>query len=156
MPLAVHIGKRIYVAGNDKLLSIGIGESKWKAEPDMPMGKGLKALAGCVWKEQFYVTVPKLGLVAFDPQAHAWNLVSAEWQPRSAEVAAFRDELWVMGGREIGDGRTTMIFDGKVWRRGPDLPRELAWGAAAVVNGRLMVTGGAAGRCYNDRTFLLR
>jgi hypothetical protein len=154
MPLAVHIGNRIYVAGSDKLLSIGIGEAAWKAEADMPIGG--KALAGCVWNGRFYVTIPKLGLAAFDPRAHAWSLVSPEWQPRSAQVAAYRNALWLMGGRDIADGRTTMTFDGSAWRHGPDLPRELAWGAAAVVNGKLMVTGGAAGSWYNNRTFILR
>jgi hypothetical protein len=45
---------------------------------------------------------------------------------------------------------------------GPALPIPLSWGAAGVVNGRLYVTGGAAERMvddrtwiYNDRTFML-
>ncbi len=158
MPLAVHIGERIYVAGNDRLLSIGAGETNWREEPGMPVADGLKAFAGTAWNDQFFVTIPKLGLASFDSRLNAWATVSTEWRPRSAQVAEFRNELWVMGGREIPDGKVTMIYNpvSRSWRRGPDLPRDLAWGAAATVNGRLLVAGGAAGRCYNNRTFILR
>ena len=34
--------------------------------------------------------------------------------------------------------------------------REIVWGAAFNIKGSLYVTGGAAGRCYNNRTFRLR
>ena len=158
MPLAVHIGKRIYVAGNDRLLSIGGREANWKEERGMPLAEGLKALAGTAWNDRFFVTIPKFGLAAFDVRTSAWNTVNTDWRPRSAQVAAFQNELWVMGGREIPDGKVTMIYSpvARSWRRGPDLPRDLAWGAAGTVDGRLLVVGGAAGRCYNNRTFLLR
>jgi hypothetical protein len=155
MPLAVHLGRRIFVAGNEKLLSIAPGETHWRQEPGIPPTAGLKALAGTAWDNCFFVTIAKLGLAQFDG---AWTVLSREYQPRSPQVAAFRNAIWVMGGRETANDHTTMIFDltSHQWTRGPDLPRDLAWGAAAVVNGRLLVTGGAAGRCYNNRTFLLR
>jgi hypothetical protein len=158
MPLAVHMGQRIYVAGNEKLISIGTGEQSWTTEPDMPPAAGLKALAGTAANGRVYVTIAKVGLAEFDPVKRAWSVVSSRYQPRSPQVAALQNEIWVMGGREIPEGRSTMVFDlgSRQWRSGPNLPRELAWGAAATVNGRLMITGGAAGRCYNNRTFLLR
>jgi N-acetylneuraminic acid mutarotase len=63
-----------------------------------------------------------------------------------------------MGGRDIERQERTVIYSpvSRKWRSGPDLPRPLAWGAAATVGGRLMVVGGAAGRGYSNRTFLLR
>ena len=157
MPLAVHIRDRIYVAGRGKLLSIGQAESTWRTEPDMPATAGLQALAGTTYRDKFYIALPKVGLIAFDPALHSWQTVSTTYQPRSPQMAAFAHGIWCMGGREVpGDG--TMIFDpsSNSWRRGPNLPRELAWGAAITVANRLLVAGGAAGRCYNNRTFLLR
>ena len=112
-------------------------------------------MAGGTWGDNFFLTIPKLGLARFDV---AWSIAGPQYQPRSPQVAAFRQAIWVMGGREAADGRATRIFDTvtREWHSGPDLPRELAWGAAGVVDGRLIVAGGADGRCYNNRTFLLR
>jgi hypothetical protein len=42
------------------------------------------------------------------------------------------------------------------WRKGPRLPRELVWGAGFNMDGKLYLTGGEAGRCYSNRTFMLR
>ncbi len=46
--------------------------------------------------------------------------------------------------------------DSGQWRKGPSLPREIVWGAAFSIDGDLYLTGGGAGRCYNNRTFRLR
>jgi len=164
MPLAIHIHGRIYVAGSPKdhydepgkLFSIGEGESAWKTEPDGPVG--MSALAGAAQDGKFYVVAPSRSLAIFDTANQSWTEVAEPHPPRSCEVAAYKDEIWLMGGAGVRDNRATMIFNPRTgkWRDGPDLPRPLNWGAATVVNGRLMVTGGAGGRCYNHRSFLLR
>lgn len=63
-----------------------------------------------------------------------------------------------MGGRDVPAGDHKWIYTPRTgqWRTGPDLPRELAWGAAAEVQGKTLISGGASGLCYNNRTFLLR
>jgi galactose oxidase-like protein/Kelch motif protein len=50
-----------------------------------------------------------------------------------SEVAAtvFRDEVYVLGG--FGGGRVVEIFDGRRWRRGPDLPFEVDHAMAAAI-----------------------
>jgi hypothetical protein len=71
----------------------------------------------------------------------------------------------MLGGQDIEDKTQALIFHPrtKQFRQGPPLPRPNSWGAAATVNGKLIVTGGAALRSetdriyiYNDRTFVLR
>ena len=70
-----------------------------------------------------------------------------------------------MGGVGSGGGRTaTYVYspDSGHWRRGPDLPLPVAWGAAADVDGRLLIAGGAYHETRvkdyhnSDRAFLLR
>jgi hypothetical protein len=66
-----------------------------------------------------------------------------------------------MGGH--GD-RTIRCYDpeSRTWRHGPDLPTEQAWAAAVVMEGTLMVTGGAHGSpqhdatVFDDRSYCLR
>lgn len=165
MPLAVHIGGRVYVAGAPlgaptesplKLLSISATESRWRSEPDGPHGP--KNLTGTVYDGKFYIAMPRKGLLVFNPSDGSWQTVESPLQPRSCQMAAHRREIWLMGGRDVPAGDRTLIYDPGTgtWRMGPDLPRELAWGAAAELEGRLIVTGGAAGRCYSNRTFILR
>ncbi len=164
MPLAVHINGRIYTAGSPKdeykepgkLFSIGTGEKAWRQEPDGPIGMG--PLAGTAHDSKFYVVVPNRSLAIFDTVKRTWTEVIPPKPSRSGQVAAYKGEIWLMGGAGVRDNVETHIYNPKngVWRTGPDLPRPTNWGAAATVNGRLMVTGGAGGRCYNNRTFLLR
>lgn len=156
MAVAAHLGNRLYVAGGGHLYSIDGNEQAWRREPDLPPSAGLKAFAGATLGQHWFLTIPKLGLARFDSKV--WSVALRSYQPRSPQVAAYQGKIWMMGGRELPTGTRTVIFDpitGSVID-GPELPRELSWGAASEVGGRLMVTGGAAGRCYNDRTFLLR
>ena len=70
-----------------------------------------------------------------------------------------------MGGTVPGGANmATHIYSPKsrAWKTGPDLPLPVSWGAAAEVNGRLLIAGGAyhetrAKDYHNsDRAFLLR
>ena len=170
MPLALAAGGRLYVMGNargeydrpGRMESIGVGETRWREEPDGPVGMG--PLAGTVQDDRLYVVVPKIGLVVFDPRRGVWERLESPTAPRSCQMAAWRGEIWMMGGRDIENLAETRIYNPRTrsWRLGPALPIPLSWGAAGVVNGRLYVTGGAAERMaddrtwiYNDRTFML-
>jgi hypothetical protein len=171
MPLALPANGRLYVLGNPrgeyeqpgKMESIGNGETTWRQEPDGPAGMG--PLAGTSWDDKLYVLVPKKGLAIFDTNTRQWEMLAPPSIPRSCQMAAYRNEIWLMGGQDISDKTQTLIFNPRLrtWRNGPPLPRPNSWGAAATVNGKLVVTGGAAWRSesdhtyvYNDRTFVLR
>ncbi len=167
MPLALSAAGRLYVMGNaagethlpGKMESIGPGETVWRREPDGPEGMG--PLAGAALDGNLYVAIPGKGLAIFNTKATAWDLVSWPAIPRSCEVAAYRDEIWLMGGR-AGDGRHTYIFNPatRAWQAGPPLPQELSWGAGGVVGQELIVAGGAGGAgpsgYYSDATYALQ
>ena len=171
MPLALAGNGRLYVMGNPRdefdrpglIESIGAGEGAWRREPDGPAGMG--ALCGAALDGSLYVVIPKTGLAVFDAQARRWEVIASPSAPRSCQMAAYRGEIWMIGGRDVADLAQTLIFSprARAWRDGPRLPKPLSWGAAEVVGDRLIVTGGAAERSpsdrtwvYNDRTFVLR
>jgi hypothetical protein len=168
--VAALIGGRIYLAGGvrapgshsrgaevGKLLSLGRGETTWRLEPDCPVAMG--ALVGAALHNRFYIMPPDLGLFYYDTVQRRWHRVESGGQPaRSPQMVAYRDELWIMGGRDLAEpGHTSIYNPGRdTWRDGPALPRDLAWGASCVLGGRLLIAGGAGGRSYNNRTFRLR
>ncbi len=89
--------------------------------------------------------MPDTGLAVFDPATHAWSVIPGPTQSRSAQIAAWRDELWIMGGVDLAVPNETRIYNPaqRTWRRGPSLPNALAWGAAGVVDDQLVIAGGA-------------
>lgn len=167
MPMALAANGRLYVMGNERdrydqpgrMESIGVGETAWRREPDGPTGMG--PLAGATLDGKLYVAVRDQGLAIFDTLTKQWE-VDASFKPRSCQMTAYRGEIWMLGGRDTAGEDQTLIYSPRTrqWRQGPKLPRPLSWGAAEVVNGQLIVAGGAAsyGRdyLYNDRTFVLR
>lgn len=171
MPIALEAGGRLYVVGNPagefqnpgKIESIGRGEVAWRQEPDGP--EGMSAIVGVAMGAKLYVVVPRKGLAVYDTEARRWELIVLPSVPRSCQMAGYRGEIWMMGGVDIQDPRQTLIYNpatGKI-RSGPPLPVTISWGAAAVVNHQLIITGGAGLRgatdhtyVYNDRTFVLR
>jgi hypothetical protein len=167
MPIGLHIGGRIYVAGNPRaqqdqpgqIESIGPGEKQWRREPDGPAGFG--ALAGCALEERLYLAVPERFLAVFDTRSRSWTTIDIPHPPRSCQMASFAGEVWLMGGQQVPGQSMVQIYNPatRQWRMGPDLPRGLSWGAAADVNGQLIVTGGAGRHgtdySYNNRTWVL-
>ncbi len=167
MPMALAANGRLYVMGNERdkydqpgqMESIGAGETTWRREPDAPTGMG--PLAGATLDGKLYVTVRDRGLLIFDTTTKRWEL-DAIFKPRSCQMTAYRGEIWMMGGRDTAGEDQTLIYSPqtKKWRQGPLLPRPLSWGAAEVINGKLIITGGAASYgkdyLYNDLTFVLR
>lgn len=168
-PLALAAGGRLWVMGvrerteRGQMVSIGPEDTAWRVEPAAFPQMG--ALAGAALDDLLYVCVPGTGLAVFDPSSKQWRVLPGPTQPRSAQVASWRGELWIVGGCDIADWSETRIYNPaeRTWRRGPALPEPLAWGAAAVVADQLVVTGGAApygpaqARTYafSDRTYVL-
>ncbi len=167
MPLALSAAGRLYVIGNERghedqpgrMESIGPGETAWRPEPDGPRGMG--PLAGATLDDRLYLAVRDQGLAIYDTNTRSWQ-VDSTFKPRSCQMAAWRGEIWMLGGRDTAGEDLTLIYSprSRSWRNGPKLPRPLSWGAAGVVGDRLILTGGAAsyGRdyLYNDLTFLLK
>jgi uncharacterized repeat protein (TIGR03806 family) len=165
-PLALVAGERLYVIGSagrkapGRVFSLGYREKAWRREPDGPAQ--MWALAGASLGGKLYVCVPSTGLVEFNPANGRWTTIPGPTKPRSAQVAAWRGEIWIMGGRDIREQAETRIFNpvARTWRMGPTLPRPLSWGAAGVVADRLIVTGGSTAKVngfdYSDLTFALR
>lgn len=171
MPMALVANGRLYVMGNERdkdgntgrlpgrMESIGVGETVWRQEPDSSMILG--PLAGATLDGRLYVAVRDRGLAIYDTTTKLWEL-DEKFKPRSCQMTAYRGEIWMMGGRDTAGEDQTLIYSPKTkaWRQGPRLPRPLSWGAAEVVSGQLIVTGGAASYgkdyLYNDLTFVLR
>ena len=160
MPLAFNVNNRIFVIGNPKkysdqpaiMESIGPDEKQWKKEPSGPSGMG--PIAGAVLDNKIYIAVPKMGLAVFDTRANRWYTVPLKMAPRSPQMAAYKGKIWLMGGRDVPE-KLVQIYDpvtGNI-SKGPDLPRDLAWGTAAVLNNKLYLIGGASGNCYSNRIF---
>jgi len=170
VPLAQPAAGRLWVVGSrDReerglMASIGPGESSWRSEPEaLP---GMWALAGTSLDDRIYAVIPNTGLAEFDPRTARWTTIPGPSKPRSSQVAAWRGEIWIVGGCDLADWGETSIYNPttRQWRAGPTLPVQVAWGAAAVVNDQLVVTGGAGvhpttdGRReydFSDRTFVL-
>ena len=159
-PLGVVAGERIYVVGHPnrnsrgRMDSIGLGEGSWRREPDGP--EGMWALAGAEAGGLIYVSVPAIGLVSFDPARRTWRRIGGPSAPRSPQVVSWRSDIWIMGGRDVEDGRQSLIYrpaDGS-WHQGPSLPRPLSWGAAAAAENRIYLMGGASGTAQSERPYV--
>ena len=139
--------------------SIGPGESAWRFGPELP--RPIQQFDGCVLNEIMYV-IGREGFFALDPAHAEWeDLPAPSHLPVSSYVAAYEGEVWA-----LGDHMTRKSWryspEERVWRSGPDLPKENSWGGAAVLNGRLIVVGGAHWserqnvHIWDERVFALR
>ena len=171
--VALNVGERIYAIGGEgnkvaspEMFSIGIGQSRWNPEPPAP-GPVTQA-AGCVIGEKLFITAgPRAncpGLFVYDTTAKKWSTVKHPTDPPPAAplVTAWRDEVWVMGGRGNSSGvKAVWAYSTKTgkWRQGPDLPIPVSWGAACSYRNIIMIAGGAyrdeaVGNYFNsDQTF---
>lgn len=169
--VALTLNDRLYAIGGGvtKMVSIATDESEWQPEP-APPGPVAQA-SGCILGGRIYVAAGAgsqcPGLFVYDPRERSWSEVShpAEFAPNAPLCAAHNGEVWVMGGVGRGGARVaTHVYapNSGQWRQGPDLPIPVSWGAAADVNGRLLIAGGAyyetrAKDYHNsDRAFFLR
>lgn len=173
--VALAVNGRLYAVGGAddegptaEVLSIGVGETSWRV--DAPAPNPVSQASGCVLNGKIYIAAGPSshcpGLFVYDPERDSWSQVEHPSRPPSAPLCtAFDGSVWVMGGRGAASGQTAAFAyapDTGQWRRVPDLPLPVSWGAAAAVNGRLLIAGGAyrderVGNYFNsDRVFLLR
>ena len=168
-PFVVSCNDRIYALGGaahnsgpklSSAESIGSGEDTWRPEPPLP--EPTRQGHACVLDGVVYCASID-GIFAFDSVRGRWD----DDFPQPGEIgqaplsAAYRGEVWVMGGYK--DQRTRCYSPtARTWRAGPDLPAGLAWGAAAVMDGELIIVGGAhwselhQAIVFDDRTYALR
>lgn len=140
--------------------SIAPGESAWRYESPLPVPT---RQGGCCALDGVLYCVSTEGFFAFDTAARKWltGLPQLEKSLQAALVAAFAGEVWVMGGHL---SRATWRYAPAehCWRPGPPLPTVQSWGAAAVLEGRLYIAGGAHWSAphqrfaFDDRTYVLR
>jgi len=174
--VALTVDGRLYAIGGaddnspaSDVLSIASGETEWSHCAPAP-GPLMQA-SGCVLHSKIYIAAgPSAqcpGLFVYDPQKNCWGQIEipAPQALQAPMCTAFDGKVWVMGGRGADGGQTatyTYDPDRGDWQQGPDIPLPVSWAAAADVNGRLLIAGGAyeddrVGNFYNtDRAFLLR
>lgn len=174
--VALTVDDRLYAFGGadsegpvPDVLSIAAGETAWSHRAPAP-GPLMQA-SGCVLNSKIYIAAgPSAkcpGLFVYDPRQDRWDQVEipAPQALQAPMCTAFDGKVWVMGGRGADGGQTatyTYAPDSGTWQQGPDIPLAVSWAAAADVNGRLLIAGGAyeddcVGNFFNtDRAFLLR
>lgn len=164
-PVVLVAQGRLYTIGGsnaqkvtlDSVESIGAGESQWQYVAPLPVP--MRQFAGCELDGQLYVC-GKPGFFAYDPTTDRWDasLPPLSVSPQAPLMTAHRGEIWVLGGYP---SKETWRFSPQThrWRRGPDLPTEQSWAAAASHQDRLLVIGGAHWSAthqlfvFDDRTY---
>ena len=140
--------------------SIGPGEDAWRTETALP--EPTRQGHGCALDGTIYCASID-GFYAYDVNEGQWDNDLPQPGPigQAPLLAAWRGEVWLMGGFG-NDGIRCYSPHTRSWRSGPDLPTEQAWGAASVLNGQLVLTGGAHtiplrdNVVFDDRTYVLR
>ena len=166
--VVVVSGGRIYCIGGAgktvrSVISIGAGEALWRTEADVPTN--IIQSSGCVLDGIIYVSAFRKGLIAFDPAAGTWQAdlpACPRENPSASLTAACKGEVWVRGGSGTKSPRAVWKYSPRTreWTAGPDLPTPLCWGAAAELDGRLVIAGGAYGTrgiyVFSNRAYRLR
>ena len=158
-PVLVRAEERLYaIGGADKagralgsVESIGPNENHWTPEPGAPVR--IRHSSGCELGGKIYTFMGPDNFLRYDPQKEQWvelPLPAGTQIPQAALCAAHNGKVWLMGGFGTGNPRATLLFDpaNNDWDPGPSLPTPLAWGAAASVEGQLILAGGT----YYSRT----
>ena len=167
-PFVMTAADRIWVVGgagddNRKLQtveSIGSGETTWRLEPDLPEPA---RDGGCCALDGILYCGSTDGFFAFDTGTGAWDrqVPQPDKLVKAPLTTAFEGEVWMMGGARDDQTRCYNPRT-RIWRSGPRLPTQQSWGGAAVLHGRLYITGGAHRSethdmtIYDDRTWVLR
>ncbi|MCX6050368.1 MAG: hypothetical protein NT075_35175 [Chloroflexi bacterium] len=164
-PVVLVAQNRLYTIGGsdaqkvtlDSVESMGPGESAWQYVAPLPVA--MRQFAGCELDGQLYVC-GKAGFFAYDPATDRWDasLPQLPVAPQAPLMTAHRGEIWVLGGYP---SKETWRFSPQTrrWQRGPDLPTEQSWAAAASHLGRLLIIGGAHWSAihqlfvFDDRTY---
>ena len=164
--LSFNHQNRYYVMGyglekeehNIHLFSIADGESQWQVENKGALGKG--SSYGVKLEDKFYHIVDHKYLAILDLGTMSWTTIAVPNSPRSAAVAHYKGEIWIMSGRNKTSDRDVYIFSpGKnTFRKGPQLPHGIIWGTGFNLNKKLYITGGvdASTFTFNNATYQYR
>lgn len=157
-PFVMTSGGRIWAVGGasdpvtkvQSVESIGPRDTAWRFEQPLPEPT---RQGGCCVLDGWLYIISIDGFFAFDTAAGQWDTsVPHPGQITQAPlVTAYNGEVWMMGGLTCD---ATRCYNPKtrVWRDGPSLPTQQSWGAAAVLEHSLYITGGAHRSDLHDAT----
>ncbi len=126
-------------------------ESEWREGPAMPAGRAGHAMIAHDGRLYAFGGVgPGANrTVVYDPGTGKWAQASWTLPERRSDFAAFADDgqLYVLGGR-VGTTQSARVdrldlASGR-WQRLTDMPRARSGHTAAMIKGRIHVTGGVA------------
>lgn len=167
-PFVMTCGGRIWAVGGasdpvtkvQSVESIGPAETTWRFETPLPEPT---RQGGCCALEGWLYVISIDGFFACDTETGRWDTTVPQPGPitQAPLVTAYDGEVWMMGGLKCA---STRCYDPRTrtWRDGPSLPTEQSWGATAVLEGQLYITGGAHrsdlhdATIYENRTWRLR
>lgn len=119
-----------------------LGTQAWSEVPELDSTYGSQA---AVLHGQAYVGSPDGRLQQFDPRQRTRRYIDAAAirERDHAQVVAFLDEIWVIGGRSPETGSVAIYNPvSETWRSGPVLRFARGGFSAGVAGSRLFVAGG--------------
>ena len=177
---AREVGGKLYIAGaldghsralraDNTVYAYDLATDKLKKVGEMPRDRIRGAVATAVYNQQLYlvggVTGSELTASAlvdrYDPRSGSWTpLPDAPRNRNNATAEVIADRLYVIGGT---DERQLDVYDitSEKWLTAGELPDDLPVSfrdmASGVVDGKLVVAGGADGASgtVSERTFVL-
>ena len=127
--------------------SITSGEQDWRMETPPP--HPIFQTDGCVFDDELYVMIPRIGLIKYDPVAQTWETdfppFPGSQAPRAATIVAHKGQIWVISGTDVADGNRVLSYHPaeRKWEEKQPFPQTTLWASGLDVNGKLDVFGGA-------------
>jgi hypothetical protein len=127
----------------DSAYRFHLATNTWEPRPELSFNFGSHAV---VLNGYAYIGDTSGLLTQYEPRSRRSRVINAPVNSNErdhAQVVAFNDEIWVIGGR-FPETRTVSIFDpiSETWRAGPPLGAVRGGFAAAVVDQQIVVSGG--------------
>ncbi|WP_192031235.1 Kelch repeat-containing protein [Pseudomarimonas arenosa] len=127
---------------NNMSYRFDLDSQAWSEVPELQSTFGSQA---AVLHGQAYVGHPDGRLQQFDPRQRRSRFIAAPnfVERDHAQVVAFLDEIWVIGGRSP-ETNTVAVYSpvSETWRSGPSFASARGGFSAAVVGPRLFIAGG--------------
>jgi hypothetical protein len=141
----------IYLSGGNPTFGIAgdsgyrfhLATNMWEPRPELVLNFGSHAV---VLNGYAYIGDASGLLTQYEPRSRRTRPIvppASSSERDHAQVVAFNDEIWVIGGR-FPETRTVSIYDpiSETWRAGPPLGAVRGGFAAAVVDHQIVVSGG--------------
>jgi N-acetylneuraminic acid mutarotase len=171
-PAVTQIGDRGFVIGGTDddgtpifgdMNALDLASGDASVGPAMPTPRtsmGVTVLDGRIYTVGGYNGTRLATLSMYDPQANAWTELPPLPEPRLGLCAAGLDgKLYAVGGEIVGEGgpeatASVAIYDPAIndWSEAPPMHTPRVSPACAVMNGELVVVGGAIGLTNSDAT----